>query len=260
MANGWIGFTGTSESWNNSSVFDSSSPSGAIFGFWDDLYPESLADDSGSGNIKYHSNSNRLVIWYDHVRHWTSSERVYDFQIVLYKTGKISVNYREMVGNTDSATIGIMDSHSDFGLEVLYNQDGFVQDNLSVLFDMAPTWAQIQSGNSSGQIISGQSQSITLNINSNGIGDGVYNAYFILGTNAVENLYVNIPISLTIAMNLGDINQDDIIDVLDLVKVVAIILGSYDPTELEYILADLNEDGLVDVLDVVVIVNIILNG
>jgi hypothetical protein len=60
-------------------------------------------------------------------------------------------------------------------------------------------------------------------------------------------------------MNLGDINQDDIIDVLDLVKVVAIILGNYDPTALEYILADLNEDGLVDVLDVVVIVNIILN-
>ena len=124
---------------------------------------------------------------------------------------------------------------------------------------MAPTWAQIQSGNSSGQIISGQSQSITLNISSNGIGDGVYNAYLILGTNADENLYVNIPISLTIAMNLGDINQDGIIDVLDLVKVVAIILDNYDPTELEYILADLNEDGLVDVLDVVIIVNTILN-
>jgi len=259
MANGWIGFTGTSESWNNGSVFDDDSPSGAIFGFWDDLYPESLANDDGSGNIKYHSNGDRLVVWYDHVRHWTSSERIYDFQIVLYKSGKISINYREMIGDTDSATVGIMDSNGNFGLEVLYNQDGYVQDDLSVLFDVAPAWVQIQSENSSGQIISGQSQSIILNVDSNGIGNGIYNAYLIFETNADEMPYASIPISLTVSMNLGDVNQDGIIDILDLVKVVSIILNNYNPSELEYILADVNQDGTVDVLDAVSIVNTILN-
>ena len=201
MANGWIGFTGTSESWNNSSVFDSESPSGAIFGFWDDLYPESLEDDNGSGNIKYHSNGDRLVVWYDNVRHWTSSERVYDFQIVLYKTGLIKVNYRSMVGATNSATVGIIDTNSDFGLEALYNQDGFIENNLSILFDRSPSWVDIATGDSSGQILSGQSESIIINIDSDGVENGIFSAFLIIGTNTDENPTISIPITLTVSMN-----------------------------------------------------------
>ena len=30
------------------------------------------------------SDNEKLVIWYDHVVHWTSLERVYDFQIILF--------------------------------------------------------------------------------------------------------------------------------------------------------------------------------
>ena len=42
-------------------------------------------------------------------------------------------------------------------------------------------------------------------------------------------------------------------------RIVAIILGNYSPSEIEYLLSDLNDDGIVDVLDVVTIVNIILS-
>ena len=59
-------------------------------------------------------------------------------------------------------------------------------------------------------------------------------------------------------MYLGDVNQDGIIDVLDLVKIVSIILGNYVPSNLEYSLSDLNGDNVVDVLDIVAIVNVIL--
>ena len=79
--------------------------------------------------MRYHSNSDRLVIWYDHVVHWTSLERVYDFQVILYPSGKIDVNYREMLGNTESATIGIIDADGNYGLEVIYN-DIFIEDEL----------------------------------------------------------------------------------------------------------------------------------
>tara|TARA_Y100001968_G_scaffold321913_1_gene357121 strand:- start:825 stop:1298 length:474 start_codon:yes stop_codon:yes gene_type:complete len=53
---------------------------------------------------------------------------------------------------------------------------------------------------------------------------------------------------------LGDLNQDGIINVLDVIQVVNLILsiGFND-------LADVNLDGNVDVLDIVSIVNIILN-
>jgi len=51
----------------------------------------------------------------------------------------------------------------------------------------------------------------------------------------------------------GDLNSDDIVNILDVIIVVNLILNiQYDD------LADLNDDGYVDVLDIVLIVNIIL--
>ena len=55
--------------------------------------------------------------------------------------------------------------------------------------------------------------------------------------------------------NLGDINFDGILNVLDIVLMVNLILSN------EYILiADVNEDGFVDVLDVVMMANILIGG
>ena len=57
-------------------------------------------------------------------------------------------------------------------------------------------------------------------------------------------------------IQLGDVNSDGIINVLDVVAVVSIILSSG-----EYInLADINSDGDIDVLDIVQMVNVILGN
>ena len=54
---------------------------------------------------------------------------------------------------------------------------------------------------------------------------------------------------------LGDINEDGILNILDIVIIVNQVLSN------EYtLLADVNEDGFVDVLDVVMVVNILLGG
>jgi hypothetical protein len=54
---------------------------------------------------------------------------------------------------------------------------------------------------------------------------------------------------------LGDINNDEILDILDIVILVNIVLGYSE----EVPQADVNEDGLINVLDVVILVNIILS-
>jgi hypothetical protein len=54
---------------------------------------------------------------------------------------------------------------------------------------------------------------------------------------------------------LGDLNQDTIINILDVILVINIILGIDDFNNL----ADINIDNNIDILDVVLIVNIILN-
>jgi len=56
----------------------------------------------------------------------------------------------------------------------------------------------------------------------------------------------------------GDINNDGILDILDIVSMVNIIIGSPDLTELEECAADMNGDTIIDILDVVTLLNSII--
>ena len=58
---------------------------------------------------------------------------------------------------------------------------------------------------------------------------------------------------------IGDVNLDQVIDVLDVVRVLNFVLEQSIPSESEFWLADLNSDGFLNVLDIVLIVNIILS-
>ena len=58
----------------------------------------------------------------------------------------------------------------------------------------------------------------------------------------------------------GDINFDEIVNILDVVLIVNIVLGNLDPTPSEWSAANVNGDGLVNILDVILIINIILGN
>jgi len=58
---------------------------------------------------------------------------------------------------------------------------------------------------------------------------------------------------------VGDINQDGLVNILDVVNILNYILGLYIPTDNQFNLSDVNQDGILNVLDVVLLVNIILN-
>ena len=58
---------------------------------------------------------------------------------------------------------------------------------------------------------------------------------------------------------VGDINQDGLVNILDVVNILNYILGVYIPTDNQFNLSDVNQDGLLNILDVVLLVNIILN-
>ena len=53
----------------------------------------------------------------------------------------------------------------------------------------------------------------------------------------------------------GDVNDDGIINILDVVRTVNIVLGQAEWVDA----ADYNSDGVINVLDIVSIVNVILN-
>tara|TARA_Y100001970_G_scaffold294114_1_gene447002 strand:+ start:15721 stop:18099 length:2379 start_codon:yes stop_codon:yes gene_type:complete len=56
---------------------------------------------------------------------------------------------------------------------------------------------------------------------------------------------------------VGDINSDDVVDVLDVVLVVNMVLGVTSPN---YVLADINNDNAVNVQDIILLLNIILDN
>jgi hypothetical protein len=58
---------------------------------------------------------------------------------------------------------------------------------------------------------------------------------------------------------LGDVNQDGLINILDVVNIINFILSDSMPTDDQSISSDLNQDDIINILDVVLIVNIILN-
>lgn len=59
---------------------------------------------------------------------------------------------------------------------------------------------------------------------------------------------------------IGDINQDADINIMDVIILIGFILETAAPNELELLLSDINEDGLLDVLDVILLVNFILEN
>jgi len=58
---------------------------------------------------------------------------------------------------------------------------------------------------------------------------------------------------------VGDINNDDLINILDIVILINFILGIDEPENQEFELSDLNQDNILNVLDIVLLVNLILN-
>ena len=63
-----------------------------------------------------------------------------------------------------------------------------------------------------------------------------------------------------IDINIGDIDSNGQIDIIDVVMLVSFILGDEDPNDSEFLLADFNFDGFLNILDVIDMVSAILQN
>jgi hypothetical protein len=250
-ANGWVGFESDSDAWDNTTIPSSQISGAAIFPLWDDLNPiNDNCNEYCAGNVYYHSNSERFVIWFDQVAHWYTNfpNTSYDFQVVLYPSGKIDINYRNLTGGYD-ASVGIQ-KDGTVGSQVIFGTDE-LSNNLNITFNKGPDWLTISPNQ--GSILEGQSENITLNVNTNNLADGVYDAFINILSNGGN---VSLPLNLMVNGSLlGDTNGDDVLNVLDVIALVNMVLGNSEP---DLSSSDMNDDGLLSVLDIIALLNIIL--
>ncbi|MBT3251273.1 MAG: hypothetical protein HN729_09155 [Candidatus Marinimicrobia bacterium] len=58
----------------------------------------------------------------------------------------------------------------------------------------------------------------------------------------------------------GDVNDDQIVDVLDVVIIINFVMGNTTPDQHQFEASDLNEDGIIDILDIVMLIAIIMGS
>ena len=61
-------------------------------------------------------------------------------------------------------------------------------------------------------------------------------------------------------LQLGDVNADDVVNILDIIATVNHVLEYVIFTDVQITQVDLNYDGTVDILDIVALVNLVLAG
>ena len=73
-----------------------------------------------------------------------------------------------------------------------------------------------------------------------------------------SGLYV-VDFTLDNSYELGDVNDDNSINIIDIIIVVEFILDIEDPSEQEFLVSDVNADLSIDVFDILMIIDIILS-
>ena len=218
-SNGWIALGRTNiESFRNYPIPGAGGPSPMIAAFWDDM-------KTYGGNVFYKTveidgRQSLVVEWSDMITYDNNSEQ--DFQVILYPNpnsetgdGDIKIQYKTFNNTSDG----------------YYPEGG------------TPThgcYATIGIENKYGN----EGLQYTYNNEYPPAASVLFNNKAILITTELPNFGI-----------LGDINSDDLLNVLDVVLLVNMVLsGDYDNN------ADMNQDGVLNVLDVVTLVNIVLNG
>jgi subtilisin family serine protease len=175
--NGWISFTSSQTTFTNTTLPNSGSavPANLIAAFWDDL------DFRTVGDAYYQYDGTRLIVQYQGVPRLAESG-VNTFQIQLYPDGRILYQYLTM-GATNRAThtIGIQNAAKDDGLQVVFNNSGFIGDAKAVRFTPPARW--LTATPPSGTVPSGGFVDVTVGFNAAGLYGGDYNGIVRINSN-----------------------------------------------------------------------------
>ena len=166
------------------------------------------------------------------------------------------MNYNTLIGSHD-ATIGIQNEFGTVGLQVA-SGSGFVANTKSLLFSSDSNWLSLN-GDTSGQLLYGASAMHNFNVSTDGLSSANYISYLkIVSNGGSATIPVNLIVESDSEIIPGDVNMDDVLNVLDVVILTNFILEMVVPDAEQFEAADINGDSILNVLDIVILVNLIL--
>jgi hypothetical protein len=192
-SDGFVSFTSTTGTPANVPIPSTAEPNNLLALFWDDL---NSASGTGRGYIYYHSDGNRLVVEWDHVKRSNCDTCLYTMEMILYPNDKIIYQYKDMTGHRlNEGTVGIENGDGTIGLEVVYNAF-YVRDSLAIAFWPAPAWLSYSPD--SGTVPVDGIDTIDVGFNSIGILGGEFTGAFVIVNNDPYKPIDTIPTRFTI--------------------------------------------------------------
>ena len=199
--NGWISFSSTRTTFTNTELPNAATttPENLIAAFWDDL------TFSSSGDVYTYYDGSKFIISYVNVPRLTSGGP-YTFQILLYPSGTIDVQYLNMQGTRlNEATVGIQNETRDIGLNVAFNA-AYVKNNLRVRFSKAPGWLTVTP--TSGTIPAGGHADLAVTFNAQGLADGDYDGSVRIASNDLTDPVIDVPAHLHVGVAVAEFDLD----------------------------------------------------
>ena len=225
--NGYISFIDNEMSaFRNYSVPGAGGPTAMVAAFWDDL---KTGHSGGTGNVyKYVTDDYVIIEWYEMETYQNDSDQ--NFQMIIY-------NPETMGHATPSGDGEIIIQYKEF--------NNTTQGDYSTYTPTHGCYATVGLENHYGNI---------------GLEYTFDDEYSAGSRELSDDMALLITTSAGSYGTLGDVNQDEILNVLDIVITVNIILSVVEPTNYQLYAADINGDSTLNVLDVVQLVNLILNS
>ncbi|NOU48397.1 MAG: T9SS type A sorting domain-containing protein, partial [Bacteroidales bacterium] len=175
--NGYLTFGTSGNSYSNTGIPNAAQPNDMIAAFWDDM------SFVGGTSFLYSYNdvaNSRFIIQYTNVPRLGAS--FYNtFQFILTPNGGITIQYLNVNGTLNSATVGIENAAGNDGLQVAFNA-AYIANSKAIYFfqpahfitSVTPYYGTISEGNS---------VDVTMVYSSEDYGVGVYNEDLFISTN-----------------------------------------------------------------------------
>ena len=255
-SNGTISFESSASPWNNNFLPATGAPPALLAPWWEDLN----TDGGLLGTLYLWTNGfNQCIITYKDFPKWGTS-LTYTFQVILEPFGKIVYQYQTLNGPTTSVTVGMQNSAGNIGFMVHYNESTLFEAGQAITIRRPVDWFSATGW--SGVIPGGESAAFVVDIRTQNLDPGHYELPMTLSSSADNLTQTPILVSMDLVLGQpppGDVNQDYLVDVNDLMEMLDFILLIESMNEDQFGLADISADDSVDVIDVVLLIEGILS-